>query len=100
MRRVIYAKNGKILIVRAQRGKSDNIDLTNPPAIRGAMLVGTFHTHLGFAAQGHHSPLESTPDLINATFRGVPGLIIREGKVIFAYGPNRRGSEPDLGWIQ
>jgi hypothetical protein len=92
----IYARNGKILIRRAAPGISAEINLENPPQIKGAMLVGNFHTHPGFAAQGYNSPIESTTDLINATWRGVPGLIIREGKIVFNYGPSRRGADPDL----
>ena len=89
----IYARNGQIIIRRARNGGTANIDLTNPPVVPGAILLGNFHTHPGFAAQ-NMDPAPSPPDIRNATWRGVPGLVISEGMGITPYGPNRRGSDP------
>ena len=89
----IYARNGQIIIRRARNGGSASIDLRNPPVVRGALLVGNFHTHPGFATQ-NYDPNPSTPDVNNSFRRGVPGLVISEGMGITPYGPNRRGSNP------
>jgi len=71
------------------------INLQNPPTVRGAILVGNFHTHPGFAAQDF-VPDPSVNDQINAFWRGVPGLVISEGMTITPFGPNRRGSNPNV----
>jgi hypothetical protein len=59
------------------------------------VLVGYFHTHPGFASPGY-DPEPSAEDDIMVGARNVPGLIISEGMKIKPYGPNRRGSDPEI----
>jgi hypothetical protein len=91
----IYARNGQTLIRRAKPGTKDGIDLSNPPRLKGALLIGDFHTHPGFLSQ-KMNPLVNSDDMNVNMARGVPGLVISEGKRIDAYGPTRRGSFPSL----
>jgi RHS repeat-associated protein len=100
----LYALNGKIIARRARPGHSSgiSIDLTNPPQIRGALLVGTFHTHPSILLDGGYMlaglPQPSLRDELNAFDRGVPGLTVAvvDGKLkLTPYGPNRRGSNPE-----
>jgi hypothetical protein len=93
----IYARNGQIVIRRARSVGSAEIDLRNPPTVAGALLVGTFHKHPGFASQGFVTG-PSPEDVVHAYMRGVPALLISEGMNITAFGPNRKGSDPDLAF--
>lgn len=55
------------------------------------MLVGMFHTHAD--PDGTQGP--SPDDVDNEYYRGIPGLI-RNKNGIEPYGPNRRGSVPEM----
>jgi RHS repeat-associated protein len=90
----IYARNGRIFVIRARPGTTNRINLDNPPQPAGALLVATFHTHPTLSSQGG-DPNQSDLDLQNEVFRGVPGLIRNENGIT-PYGPNRRGSNPEL----
>src|SRR5262249_60674469 len=46
------AKTGQITIQRAARGILGEIDLSKPPPVVGAVVVGKFHTHPNPAAEG------------------------------------------------
>jgi RHS repeat-associated protein len=94
----IYARNGQTIIRRARAGASGAINLNNPPRVRGALLVGSFHTHPGFHAQGFPLPGPSPVDVALADARNIPELVMSEGMVITAYGPNRRGGNPSIAW--
>lgn len=78
--------------------------MNNPPKVRGALLVGRFHTHPKVYFMGRYIGGEPTPSTTGRNkdtdikYVGLPGLVVAEvnGKlVITPYGPNRRGSDPD-----
>ena len=104
----IYARNGRIIVQRARPGTEEGIDLSNPPKVRGALLVGIFHTHPKVYFKGplwetyiggdpNPSKTGRNPDT-DIRYLGIPGIVVAEvdGKLMLTpYGPNRRGSDPD-----
>ena len=108
----IYARNGKIFVIRAKPGSAGRGYLSNPPQPRGALLVGTFHTHpvvmdaqFGFLYGGGPEPSDSSlgfsNDVDNAFRSGVPGITVAEvnGRLkLTPYGPDRGGSDPARAW--
>lgn len=79
-------------VVRASRGGAHDIDLMHAPEYRDDKgkrwaLVGTFHTHPNY-------PNASGWDVYHANQGGVPG-IVKHGKTVSVYGPNRRGGNID-----
>ena len=81
---------GQLSVLRAARGIGDAIDLSNPPAVGGSVVVGKFHTHPNPAAEGWYTG-PSPADLIVDARHGVPDLIRAEDRT-HACGPaSRRG---------
>ena len=89
----------------AERSTAGSIDLRNPPTLRGATLVATYHTH-PFPAniadqslrEGFNGMRPSQVDADNGYLRGVPNTVVYETApgIIGAQGagPNRRGGDP------
>jgi hypothetical protein len=107
----IYARNGKIIVRHggAWRGTPGSFDVSNPPIVPGAMLVGIFHTHPKIYLPGaiykefeYHAgePEPSTSGLTPDTdikYLGIPGIVVAEvngALTLTPYGPERRGSDP------
>src|SRR5207237_3001116 len=80
--------NGRLVIRRAPAGVQAGIDLGDPPALVGAMVVGKFHTHPNPIAEGWN-PGPSASDKYWDAFHGVPDLIRAEDGVRLS-GPNSR----------
>jgi hypothetical protein len=81
---------GVLSVRRAPRGQGASIDLTNPPTVSGAIVVGKFHTHPNPTAEGW-DPGPSFGDQQVDARHGVPDLI-RADNGIFLSGPvTRRG---------
>jgi RHS repeat-associated protein len=89
----------------ADRLSEGEIDLRNPPFVRGAILVADFHAHPyteGVAnatlSEGGYTGPSGRDDRLNYE-GGIPGLVISEtgpgSLTIWSDGPNRRGSDPD-----
>jgi hypothetical protein len=66
--------NGTIALRRTAPGGQDHLDLDNPPAVSGSVVVGTFHTHPNPKAEGWESG-PSPADQLAAVLSGVPWLI-------------------------
>ncbi|MET0624140.1 MAG: RHS repeat-associated core domain-containing protein [Pyrinomonadaceae bacterium] len=104
----IYVRKGKVIIIRvpASRGTEDSLDISNPPQLRGALLVGAFHTHPlvydkvtdSYISGGPNPSTGGRNPDTRIMFLGIPGLVVAEvgGRLrITPYGPTRRGSNPD-----
>lgn len=94
LRERFLMRGRRIFVVRARPGTIDSLNLGNPPQPSRALLVGNFHTHPTLSSQGG-DPNQSYGDLQSEVFRGVPGLIRNENGIT-PYGPNKRGSNPEL----
>src|SRR5262245_9379951 len=81
---------GQLTIQRAPRGLGDEIDLSNPPVVTGAVVVGIFHTHPSPIAEGWY-PGPSPEDRARDTLDGVPDLIRAEDRVYLSGPDSRRG---------
>jgi hypothetical protein len=82
--------NGAITAVRAALGAQSSIDLNNPPAVAGAIVVGKFHTHPNPTSEGWE-PGPSPGDQLVDALHGVPDLI-RADDGMYVSGPmSRRG---------
>lgn len=79
---------GRITVVRAPAGAQASINVNNPPAVAGSVIVGTFHTHPNPTSEGW-DPGPSDADTRNANRRGVPTLI-RADDGTHTTGPNSR----------
>jgi hypothetical protein len=82
--------NGQLLIRRAPAGLQTDLDLSNPPLVPGAIVVGTFHTHPNPTAAGW-DPRPSLDDQTNAQLSGVPWLIRADNGYHSTGPPSRRG---------
>jgi hypothetical protein len=79
---------GDVLIRRAPPGGRDSIDLSFPPAVPGAYVVATYHTH-ALRPRGPITAEPSDEDRYHAVDSGVPWFVIsHEG--VFVAGPVRR----------
>ena len=86
----IYSNSttGEITIRRAAPGGRDFIDLSFPPAVLGAYVVATYHTH-ALRPRGPITAEPSDDDRFHAVDSGVPWFVIsHEG--VFVTGPIRR----------
>jgi hypothetical protein len=79
---------GSLTTVRAAQGGQAALDLTAPPAVPGAVVVATFHTHPNPIADGW-DPGPSAADTQSAWHFGAPCLIRAEDG-IHTTGPNAR----------
>lgn len=86
----IYANpaTGEIIVRRVPPGGHDFLNLSFPPAIGGAFLVATYHTHPRLIADGG-DPDPSPADMKNANATRIPWMIVTELGVIWV-GPERR----------
>jgi hypothetical protein len=82
--------SGKLLFRRAIRGQQSAIDLSGPPVIQGAFVVGKFHTHPNPIAEGW-DPGPSASDQNFDHLHGVPDLIQAEDGIHFSGPDSRRG---------
>jgi len=81
---------GDVAVRRAPAGGQATLDLTTPPVVPGAVVVGTFHTHPNPSAEGWE-PGPSAADTQSAWQFGVPCLI-RADDGTHTTGPaSRRG---------
>jgi hypothetical protein len=79
---------GEVLVRRALPGTWGSLNLNNPPVVRDAFLVATYHTHPHPISEGF-DPDPSSSDIYWADDSGVPWLIVSELGVVFV-GPSRR----------
>jgi hypothetical protein len=79
---------GDITTQRAPAGTRAGLSLGNPPALSGAVVVGTFHTHPNPTADGWN-PGPSATDHASAAATGVPWLI-RSDAGYHSTGPHSR----------
>jgi hypothetical protein len=79
---------GAIDVRRASAGGTADLDLSDPPAVPGAFVVATFHTHPNPAAEGWQTG-PSASDTASAWGLGVP-CIIRAEDGIHTTGPDSR----------
>jgi hypothetical protein len=86
----IDLKTGDLLIKRAPRGGQFAIDLDNPPAVAGSVVVGIFHTHPNPSAEGWTTG-PSASDQACDTRDGIPDLIRADDGVHLSGPPSRRG---------
>lgn len=80
--------SGSIAVRRAAPGAQAVLDLSTPPVVPEAVVVGTFHTHPNPSAEGW-DPGPSTADTRSALILGVPCLI-RADDAIHSTGPDSR----------
>jgi hypothetical protein len=80
--------SGQLLVRRTMPGLTASIDLLSPPAVAGAVVVATFHTHPNPSAEGWN-PGPSSADDISASSLGVPCLI-RADDGVHTTGPDSR----------
>jgi hypothetical protein len=83
---------------------SSTIDLNNPPEEHGCFLVGNYHTHPNSGEgpsdlEDPWNPEPSGADLVNAWYRGVPGIVVHSDG-LFAYGPPFRINQWDDDYIR
>ncbi len=81
--------SGALSTRRAASGATAGIDLTMPPILAGAVVVGKFHTHPNPAGEWETGP--STADLRIDAVHGVPDLIRAEDGIHFSGPTARRG---------
>jgi hypothetical protein len=82
--------NGALSIRRAAGGAEADIDLTSPPAVAGAVVVGKFHTHPNPRIEGWYTGPSPDDRWIDAK-HGVPDLIRAEDGIHFSGPASRRG---------
>ena len=82
--------NGHLSVRRAQQGAGAAVDLTNPPAIGGSVVVGKFHTHPNSTADGWNPGPSRIDRLVDAR-HGVPDLIRADDGVHHSGPQSRRG---------
>ena len=80
--------SGEITIRRARQGIATAIDLSNPPVVDGAVVVGVFNTHPNPTAEGWE-PGPSAADRRADERDGIPDLI-RADNGVYHSGPIRR----------
>jgi hypothetical protein len=81
---------GEIVVRRAPSGGQATLDLSTPPSVLDATVVGTFHTHPNPSSEGWE-PGPSPADTESAWLFAVPCLI-RADNGIHTTGPaSRRG---------
>jgi hypothetical protein len=82
--------SGDLIVRRAPAGGQASLDLSTPPVVQGAVVVGTFHTHPNPSAEGW-DPGPSAADVQSAWLFGVP-CVIRADDGVHTTGPaSRRG---------
>ena len=81
---------GELFIKRAWPGVRTAIDLSNPPVVAGAVVVGMFHTHPNPTAEGW-DPGPSWADWSTLERDGVPDLILADVGVYYSDAIRRRG---------
>jgi hypothetical protein len=86
---------GEIQIRRAAPGRQAEVILENPPEIRGAVIVGVFHTHPNPTAEGWDGG-PSEADRRADDRDGIPDLI-RADDGIHVSGPESRRGGLDGG---
>jgi len=79
---------GQLTIRRAPVKGQAGIDLTAPPYVAGAVVVGKFHTHPNPKAEGWKTG-PGASDVFYDTVHGVPDLIKAEDGIHLS-GPDRR----------
>jgi len=79
-----------ISVIRAARGARAAIDLSNPPAVAGSVVVGKFHTHPNPTAEGWE-PGPSDTDRRTDAIHGVPDLIRADDGIHHSGPVSRRG---------
>ena len=79
---------GQLTIQRAPAGSRVQLDLSDPPEVPDAVVVGTFHTHPNPTA-ADWNPGPSPTDQASAASSGVPWLI-RADNGDYSTEPNRR----------
>jgi hypothetical protein len=79
---------GGVFVRRALAGRGSAIDLSAPPAVRGAVVVATFHTHPNPGSEGWDMG-PSADDTRSAWAAGVPCLI-RADDGTHTTGPDSR----------
>lgn len=79
---------GDVSVIRAPAGRQAAIDLSSPPPVAGAVIVGKFHTHPNPTAEGW-DPGPSRSDQRVDAIHGVPDLI-RADNGTYHSGPDRR----------
>jgi hypothetical protein len=82
--------SGEVTVRRAPPGERDGIDLSNPVAVSGCVVVGVYHTHPNPTALGWN-PEPSPHDRFLDARRGVPDLIASDVGVFHSGPPSRRG---------
>jgi hypothetical protein len=81
---------GDILIERAAPGIQAAIDLSSPPVLANAVVVGKFHTHPNPTSEGW-LPGPSRSDRVVDARHGVPDLIRADDGVYHSGPDSRRG---------
>ena len=84
----VNRSTGSLIIQSAASGLRAALDLGSPPAIQGATIVATFHTHPNPISEGWF-PGPSFDDTESAWVLGVP-CIIRTDDGIYTTGPTAR----------
>jgi hypothetical protein len=75
---------------RASPGRRSAIDLRNPPAVAGCVVVGKYHTHPNPTSEGW-APGPSPGDHRVDAIHGVPDLIRADNGVYLSGPDSRRG---------
>jgi hypothetical protein len=82
--------NGALSVRRAVSGAAAEIDLTSPPAVARAVVVGKFHTHPNPMSEEWYTGPSASDRRIDA-LHGVPDLIRAEDGLHFSGPASRRG---------
>jgi hypothetical protein len=83
-----HLTSGETSVRRARPGIDTAIDLSDPPLVEGAVVVGVFHTHPNPTSEGWE-PGPSSADRRADERDGVPDLI-RADNGVYHSGPVRR----------
>jgi len=81
---------GEITVRRQTAGQQASIDLSRPPILPGAVVVGKFHTHPNPSSEGWR-PGPSRGDARVDAVHGVPDLIRADDGVHVSGPDSRRG---------
>lgn len=81
---------GQLATQRAKRGARAGINLSAPPVVAGAVVVGKFHTHPNPKAEGWKTG-PSASDTYYDNLDGVPDLIKAEDGIHLSGPDSRRG---------
>ena len=81
---------GAISVLRQQAGQQAGIDLSQPPAVPGSVVVAKFHTHPNPTSEGW-DPGPSAADARVDLLHGVPDLIQADDGMHVSGPSSRRG---------